>query len=153
MKSCEIFLADETRAAEFGRHLGGRLQAGHVVLLSGPVGAGKSHLSRAAIRHIVGAEIDVPSPTFTLVQTYDSPKGEIWHADLYRLTDPSEAEELGLLDAMENAIVLIEWPDRLGSDCPGKALEIEISYQGEGRHLTLTAPEALLDDLIAGFKV
>lgn len=151
MKSCEIYLADEEQAVQFGRHLGDLLKPGQVVLLTGPVGAGKSHLSRAAIRWMVGAEIDVPSPTFTLVQTYDSPKGEIWHADLYRLTDPSEAEELGLLDAMQEAIVLIEWPDRLGSDRPQDALDIVLSYEAEGRRLAMSGPPDLIGALCAGF--
>lgn len=150
--SLELFLANEEEAARFGRHLGDHLQAGDTLLLNGPVGAGKSHLSRAVIRHMVGAEIDVPSPTFTLVQTYEAPAGEIWHADLYRLSDPSEAEELGLFEAMEQAIVLIEWPDRLGSDRPSQAIEIFLSYEAEGRRMMLSGPAPMLARLIGGYQ-
>ncbi|MFN3525110.1 MAG: tRNA (adenosine(37)-N6)-threonylcarbamoyltransferase complex ATPase subunit type 1 TsaE [Paracoccus sp. (in: a-proteobacteria)] len=108
-------IADETLTAGLARMLAADLVPGQTVLLDGPVGAGKTHFARAFIRARQGeAAEDVPSPTFTLVQTYDDPMGtEIWHADLYRLTDPSELGELGLDDAMRDAICLIEWPDRL----------------------------------------
>lgn len=148
----ELYLATEAEGARLGSHLAQRLHAGDTLLLSGPVGAGKSHLCRAVIRQMVGADIDVPSPTFTLVQTYEAEAGEIWHADLYRLSDPSEAEELGLLDAMQNAVVLIEWPDRLGADRPEQALEITLSYEGEGRRMQLSGPQEMLSRLIGGFS-
>jgi len=81
---------------------------------------------------------DVPSPTFTLVQIYDTSAGEIWHADLYRLSSPEEAEELGLRDAFETAICLIEWPDRLGSISPtaGALTLVFSTLNEERRHLT-----------------
>lgn len=113
-------IADETLTAALARMLAADLAPGWTVLLDGPVGAGKTHFARAFIRARQGdlAE-DVPSPTFTLVQTYDDPRGtEIWHADLYRLTDPSELHELGLEEAMSDAICLIEWPDRLETRPP-----------------------------------
>ncbi len=115
-----------TRLAEA---LAPELAAGDVVLLSGHVGAGKSHFARALIRwrmRRVGALEDVPSPTFTLVQTYPLPDGDIWHADLYRLSDPDEVEELGLAGAFEDAICLVEWPDRL-PDPPAEALHLDFS--------------------------
>lgn len=108
-------IADETTTALLARLLAVTARPGQSILLDGPVGAGKTHFARAFIRARQGdlAE-DVPSPTYTLVQTYDDPMGtEIWHADLYRLTDPSELDELGLEEAQDNAICLIEWPDRL----------------------------------------
>jgi tRNA threonylcarbamoyladenosine biosynthesis protein TsaE len=115
------------------------------VLMEGPVGAGKSHIARAAIHARAGETTEVPSPTFTLVQTYDTPGAEIWHADLYRLTDPSEVEELGLADAMETAIVLIEWPDRLGALRPRGAITLRLVPVGDRRIARLTgAPDALL---------
>ena len=90
--------ADETLTAALARMLAATLRPGQTILLDGPVGAGKTHFARAFIRARQGdAAEDVPSPTFTLVQTYDDPMGtEIWHADLYRLSDPSELAELGL---------------------------------------------------------
>ena len=94
-------IADEALTAGIARMLAAVARPGQTILLDGPVGAGKTHFARAFIRARQGdlAE-DVPSPTFTLVQTYDDPMGtEIWHADLYRLTDPSELDELGLDEA------------------------------------------------------
>lgn len=140
----EFPLADEETARAFGTRFGLALRPGMTVLLEGPVGAGKSYLARAAIRALSGAEVDVPSPTFTLVQTYETLEGEVWHADLYRLTDVGEVEELGLTEAMGQDILLIEWPDRLGDYAPRDAIRVEISYAGEGRLLRLSAPAAFI---------
>ena len=102
------------------------LQNGDIVLLKGEIGAGKSHFARSLIQAAMDKVEDVPSPTFTLVQTYDTLAGSILHADLYRLSDQSEVFELGLIDAFGNDIVLIEWPDRLGYLEPQDALTIEL---------------------------
>ena len=102
------------------------LQNGDIVLLKGEIGAGKSHFARSLIQAAMDKVEEVPSPTFTLVQTYDTLVGYIWHADLYRLSDQSEIFELGLIDAFGNNIVLIEWPDRLGYLEPQDALTIEL---------------------------
>ncbi|TWI33349.1 tRNA (adenosine(37)-N6)-threonylcarbamoyltransferase complex ATPase subunit type 1 TsaE [Paracoccus sulfuroxidans] len=109
--------ADAEMTEALARAMAAILRPGDVLALEGAVGAGKTHFARALIRARQGdAAEDVPSPTFTLVQTYDDPLGtEIWHADLYRLTHPDELAELGLEDAMQDAIVLIEWPDRGGA--------------------------------------
>ncbi|MCV2445980.1 tRNA (adenosine(37)-N6)-threonylcarbamoyltransferase complex ATPase subunit type 1 TsaE [Paracoccus sp. DMF] len=106
-------LADADLTACLARVMAAVLKPGDVVALQGPVGAGKTHFARAFIRARQGeAAEDVPSPTFTLVQTYADPLGtEIWHADLYRLTHPEELAELGLDEAMQGGIVLVEWPD------------------------------------------
>jgi len=124
------------------------LAPGDTLLLQGRLGAGKSHLARAAIRALIGPggdRVDIPSPTFTLVQVYDTAPGEVWHADLYRLTHPQEAEELGLDAAMEAAICLVEWPDRLAPDWPAGAVCLRLAADPgapEARSLTLIAPEA-----------
>ena len=129
---------DET--AELAQRLGAQLSAGDTILLTGDVGAGKTHFARALIQSLLAAYEDVPSPTFTLVQVYDAVSGiEIWHADLYRLSDPSKTEELGLTDAMENAICLIEWPDRLADLRPDDALDITLAATDVEEHRTLTA--------------
>ncbi|MEM7488306.1 MAG: tRNA (adenosine(37)-N6)-threonylcarbamoyltransferase complex ATPase subunit type 1 TsaE, partial [Pseudomonadota bacterium] len=125
---------------------------GDCLLLSGPVGAGKTAFARAVIHARLAAEErppeDVPSPTFTLVQTYDVGPFEIWHADLYRLTDPAEVLELGLEEAFRDAVCLIEWPDRLGPDTPPDALRLDFALDGPGRSLAISGPPAALDRLM-----
>jgi tRNA threonylcarbamoyladenosine biosynthesis protein TsaE len=146
----EFPLPDEESARRFGAALGHALRPGMTLLLEGPLGAGKSHIARAAIRALAGEETEVPSPTFTLVQTYDSPAGEIWHADLYRLGGPDEVEELGLVEAMATAIVLVEWPDRLGRRRPGEAAVLRLSHEGDGRRAWLQGDAGLIGALRAG---
>lgn len=130
------------------------LRTGDTVLLSGPIGSGKTHFARAVIQQRLadnGRYEDVPSPTFTLVQTYDDTKVQIWHADLYRLTSPDEVLELGLEDAFETAIVLIEWPDRFGSGLPETACHIEFAIVGEGRSVTIQWSDKRCNDWLASF--
>lgn len=100
------------------------LHAGDVLLLSGGVGAGKTHFARCLIQALLPAPEDVPSPTYTLVQTYPGKTADIWHADLYRLSDPFEVIELGLTEAFSDAICLVEWPDRLADMAPDNALRL-----------------------------
>ena len=102
------------------------LRNGDVILLKGEIGAGKSHFARSLIQAAMDKIEDVPSPTFTLVQTYYTTVGPIWHADLYRLNDHNDVFELGLIDAFGHEIVLIEWPERLGYLEPSDALKVEI---------------------------
>lgn len=125
--------ADEALTAGLARTLAAVLGPGDVLLLDGAVGAGKTHFARALIRARQGdAPEDVPSPTFTLVQTYRDAQGsEIWHADLYRLTDPAELVELGLEEAMQDAVTLIEWPDRMPH--PPGALTIALTATADDR--------------------
>lgn len=138
----EVALPAEGDTDALGRRLAAPLGPGDVLLLSGPVGAGKSALARALIRARLGdPAAEVPSPTFTLVQTYDLPGGgTLWHADLYRLSSPAEALELGLAQAFEEALCLVEWPDRLGPLAPAGALRIDLAPDGEGRRATLSGP-------------
>ncbi len=112
-----VKLENEVATSSLAKRISKHLQKGDCLLLSGPIGAGKSHFARSIIQSIMakdGEIEDVPSPTFTLVQMYETRSGEIWHADLYRLSDVDELAELGLDDAFENAITLVEWPERLG---------------------------------------
>lgn len=130
-----IPLPSAEATAGLGAFLAPRLKPGDTLLLSGPIGAGKTHLARALIQARLAATgrcEDVPSPTFTLVQTYDAGSTEIWHADLYRLTDSSEIAELGLEEAYDTAICLVEWPDRLGPDTPADALHIDLAMTPDG---------------------
>ncbi len=137
-------LADADLTACLARVMAAVLKPGDVIALEGPVGAGKTHFARAFIRARQGdAAEEVPSPTFTLVQTYADPLGtEIWHADLYRLTHPDELVELGLDEAMRHGIVLIEWPDH-GGPLPEPltvGLELHADFP-ELRRITLAGSE------------
>lgn len=132
-----LFLASDAETTRLGAVLARHLRPGDTVLLSGRIGAGKTHLARALIQARLGRAEEVPSPTFTLIQTYNAGDTEIWHADLYRLSHPDEAWELGLEDAFETAVCLVEWPDRLGSLAPATALHLSLSPKGAGRQATL----------------
>lgn len=124
---------DEAATAALGRALAGRLKAGDVIALSGPLGAGKTALARAVIRAATGrSEMAVPSPSFTLIQIYEGgPDGApLWHVDLYRLTDPEELIELGLEDAFRDAITLVEWPAQAAGGLPAERLDISITPLG-----------------------
>ena len=130
----------EGEMLEFGAKLASALRSGDIVTLSGGLGAGKTTLARGLVQSLCPGEI-VPSPTYTLVQTYAMPDYELWHCDLYRLEHPNEAYELGLIDAMGDVVCLLEWPDRLGDLLPEKTLDILISFEGEGRLISLTGWE------------
>jgi tRNA threonylcarbamoyladenosine biosynthesis protein TsaE len=134
-----IVLPDAAATAELGRRLGARLRAGDVVCLSGNLGAGKTTLARGVIEAWTGQAEEAPSPTYTLVQTYEGERGELWHVDLYRLKRAEDAWELGLEDAFASAATLIEWPERLEGQGPRDRLDIELSPAGEGRRAALIA--------------
>lgn len=150
-------LPDADATASLGTALAERLAPGDTLLLSGSIGAGKSHLARAAIRHLMQmageVEEDIPSPTFTLVQTYPAGATELWHADLYRLTDPADLFELGLEEAFETAICFVEWPDRLGSSAPPEALAIGLSVSGTGRRAELVGSAARWSERLSGLTL
>jgi tRNA threonylcarbamoyladenosine biosynthesis protein TsaE len=140
----QISLYSEADTQLLAKRLGQLLVTGDVVLLSGEIGAGKSFFARAMIQSLQDIPEDVPSPTFTLVQTYITNIGEIWHADLYRMNASSEIDELGLLEAFETAITLVEWPEILGKVAPSSTLSLEFKVQQDGltRDLTLSSRSA-----------
>lgn len=138
-------LPDAAATAAFGVALAPHLRPGDVVALWGDLGAGKSTLARALIQALSAAD-EVPSPTFTLVQTYEGSVAgnsdqaqpvEIWHFDLYRLTHPDQAYDLAIEDAFQAGISLIEWPDRLGYLLPRERLDLHLETAGSGRLLRL----------------
>jgi tRNA threonylcarbamoyladenosine biosynthesis protein TsaE len=133
-----MILPDEAATARLGAAIARALRPGEAVCLSGPLGAGKSTLARALIRALTTPDEDVPSPTFTLVQLYESRTLKIAHFDLYRLTSPQEAYEIGLDEALEDGAVVIEWPERLEGALPADRLDVEIALDGTGREARLT---------------
>lgn len=134
-----LSLPEEAATQDLGVALASRLRAGEAICLSGPLGAGKSTLARALVRALTTPDEDVPSPTFTLVQFYDGPDFPLAHFDLYRLTSPDEAYEIGLDEALEDGAAVIEWPERLEGQLPADRLDIEISPKGDGREARLVA--------------
>ncbi len=147
-QSCQITLETPDETCDLARSLGPLLATGDTVLLSGDVGAGKTHFARCLILSLLDTPEDVPSPTYTLVQSYDTAVGEIWHADLYRLTDIGEVDELGLAQAFTDAICLVEWPDRLGDHAPAAALSLSLEApSGDDRRIaTLDWEDRRWDD-------
>lgn len=136
-----VDLPDADATTRLGAALAPLLAPGDAVLLKGPLGMGKSTLARGLIRALTRPDEDVPSPTFTLVQFYESAP-PIAHFDLYRLTRPEEAVEIGLDEALDRGAVLIEWPERLGDDpaawLGAEPLTIELAEQGQGRRATVS---------------
>jgi len=139
-------IENEAELGPFAARLAGLLAPGDMLALRGGLGAGKTALSRALIRHLLGhADEEVPSPTFTLVQMYDAPDFTIWHFDLYRLEDEErDILELGWEEARRGGVALVEWPERLGGLLPANRLEINIDFDtnndqtAEARVITLT---------------
>ena len=131
-------LQDAAASESLGARLASVLRVRDVVALQGDLGAGKTTLARGLLRALAGdPDMDVPSPTFTLVEVYEFPALAVWHFDLYRLKRPEDAWELGLEQALGEAVSLIEWPERLEDLIPTDRLEIRLSMDGAGRRADL----------------
>jgi tRNA threonylcarbamoyladenosine biosynthesis protein TsaE len=128
-----VRLGDEAATQALGAAIAAALARGEAVCLSGPLGAGKSTLARALVRALTTLDEDVPSPTFTLVQFYEGARLNVAHFDLYRLTAPEEAYEIGLDEALDDGAAVIEWPERLGGQLPPDRLDIEIALVDGGK--------------------
>lgn len=127
-----VDLPDEAATAALAGRLAPLLRTGDVVALRGDLGVGKTSLARAVIRALGNPAEAVPSPTFTLVQTYALPAFDLWHFDLYRLESAEEAFELDIEEAFAGGVSLIEWPDRLGGWLPEIRLDIELHFSNDG---------------------
>jgi tRNA threonylcarbamoyladenosine biosynthesis protein TsaE len=133
----KLDLDDEQATVDLAAALAGVARVGDVIALSGELGAGKSVFARAFVRALSGGRRrEVPSPTFTLAQAYDCDAGTVHHFDLYRLSKPEEAWELGIEDAFADGISLVEWPERLGAELPETRLEVAFSFAADANART-----------------
>ncbi|MEQ9314451.1 MAG: tRNA (adenosine(37)-N6)-threonylcarbamoyltransferase complex ATPase subunit type 1 TsaE [Henriciella sp.] len=132
MDALEFHLGDLAATDRLARRLAPHLKAGDVIALHGGLGAGKTTFSRALISALLGAETEVPSPTYTLVQTYDGPDFPIFHFDLYRLETPDDVMELGWEETMDG-LALIEWPGKAGEHLPQWRLDLTLEETADGR--------------------
>lgn len=137
----EFACSSESETHACAAKLAAALRAPCVILLKGDLGAGKTSFARALIRSLTeNQNTEVPSPTFTLLQTYDTPRGPVHHYDLYRLSDAQEIYELGWEESLTSAITLVEWPERLGPHAPENAIVVEIisdHSNADARHITI----------------
>jgi len=148
--SVDIHLADEAATLALGAALAAHIAVGDCLALRGDLGAGKTTLARGlitALRKDKTDDTDVPSPTYTLVQIYDTPKCELWHGDMYRLERAEDCIELGLEDAFLDCICLIEWPDKLGTFLPETAISVTLSFGGAGRTARIEGGVNWIEDL------
>ncbi|WP_398465940.1 tRNA (adenosine(37)-N6)-threonylcarbamoyltransferase complex ATPase subunit type 1 TsaE [Tardiphaga sp.] len=129
-KTFSLALPNEDATAALMADLALLISAGDVITLSGDLGAGKTSAARAMIRYLAGDDdLEVPSPTFTLAQSYDLPSFPLVHADLYRITEPGEMEEIGLSPLPEGTVALIEWPERAEGDLPADRIDITLTHR------------------------
>ena len=137
MPTFSFSLPDEAATERLGAVLASRLRPRDVVALQGGLGVGKTTLARAILRAAAGDPgLIVPSPTFTLVEVYDTWRGAFWHFDLYRLETPEQVIELGWEEALAEGISIIEWPERLGALLP-RHLSVTLEVDGDGRRALL----------------
>ncbi|SEP40007.1 tRNA threonylcarbamoyladenosine biosynthesis protein TsaE [Rhodospirillales bacterium URHD0017] len=138
MPTFSFSLPDEAATERLGARLAQRLGPRDVVALQGGLGVGKTTLARAILRAASGdPALIVPSPTFTLVEVYDTRRGAFWHFDLYRLESPEQVFELGWEEARADGIALVEWAERLGGLLPSDRLTVTLAMEGEGRRADL----------------
>ena len=138
MPTFSFFLPDEAATERLGATLASRLRPRDVVALQGGLGVGKTTLARAILRAASGdPALIVPSPTFTLVEIYDTPMGVFWHFDLYRLEEPEQVFELGWEEARADGTALVEWAERLGTLLPRERLTVTLAMEGDGRRADL----------------
>jgi tRNA threonylcarbamoyladenosine biosynthesis protein TsaE len=136
-----MILTTEGETAAFGARLAAYARRGDVIGLSGPLGVGKTTLVRGFLAGL-GHSDEVPSPSFAIVQPYDALEPPAWHVDLYRVEDRSELAELGL-DAADDAVLVVEWPERAGDDAWPEALRLSLDFAEAGaRRLTAQVPPA-----------
>jgi tRNA threonylcarbamoyladenosine biosynthesis protein TsaE len=134
-------LPDEAATARLARGLAALVRAGDVIALAGELGSGKTAFARAFINALPapGGSEEVPSPTYTLLQTYERAPAPVWHFDLYRLERPEEIHEIGFEEGLGEGILLIEWPERLGPLLPAERLDLRLDFaeSAEARRATL----------------
>lgn len=135
-RTLTFFCNKEEETIEVGRRVSELCQKGDVFALNGTLGVGKSVFARAFIQNLCG-KTEVPSPTFTLVQTYEAPKFDIYHFDLYRLKSAEEVFELGIEEAMYEGVCLIEWPEKMKSYLPRKTINIYLTPDGQRRKMEM----------------
>lgn len=147
--SLTYLLPDEAATTQLAAQLAPLLEQGDVILLQGTLGMGKSTFARALVRSYLGQPgLEVPSPTFTLLQTYEGDGFPLYHFDLYRLESPHEMEELGFDEALLYGVSLIEWPERLGTKRLRQTLRLVLTDQPtEGRQVTLEGDDWWQDRL------
>ena len=131
MTNTQIIAKTEADTALFAQNIAAQACKGDIFCLHGDLGAGKTSFSRAFIQSLTGQSTEVPSPTFTLVQTYEVASFSIWHFDLYRLEDPEEMYELGWEEALQDNVLLVEWPEKAGSLMPESAHHIFITINSD----------------------
>jgi tRNA threonylcarbamoyl adenosine modification protein YjeE len=129
--SADLILADLDGTRRLGRRLAGLLAPGDVIGLGGGLGAGKTTLARHIIAALAGETMEVPSPTFTLVQAYEFAAFTLWHFDLYRIEQPTDVIELGFDEALDDGVALIEWPERMASLIPAERLDVVLTQGAE----------------------
>ncbi|PIT71079.1 tRNA (adenosine(37)-N6)-threonylcarbamoyltransferase complex ATPase subunit type 1 TsaE [Bartonella tribocorum] len=149
-----FFLENEEATKLFAKKLALSLKLGDLITLQGDLGTGKSTIARTIIQTLANDDtMEVPSPTFTLVQSYQLPQFEIIHADLYRLSMAEEIDELGLYEAREKNILLVEWPERSTDLLEIATFALTLQYQAHGRHVTLRSAQHSIERLKQSFTI